>query len=63
MEVTMGEVQSLMKEKGRELSAKYHKQNPGDISLKELKEILKNDFFHAQYSSRSYYTRTSKNNE
>jgi hypothetical protein len=45
MAITVGEVQSLMKEKGRELSVKYHKQNPGDITLKELKEILKNEFF------------------
>lgn len=42
--ITMGEVQSLMKEKGKVFAKKYNHQNLADITLNELKEILKEEF-------------------
>jgi exopolysaccharide biosynthesis protein len=44
MNITMGEVQSLMKSKAAIFAQKYNKQNPGDITLNELKKILKDEF-------------------
>jgi len=42
--ISMGEIQSLMKEKGKFFSKKYHHQSAGDITFDELKEILKEEF-------------------
>ncbi|HBG34814.1 MAG: hypothetical protein A2W46_04550 [Alphaproteobacteria bacterium RIFCSPHIGHO2_12_42_13] len=42
--ITMGELQSLVKEKGKIFAQKYNHKNPGDITLNELKEILKEEF-------------------
>jgi exopolysaccharide biosynthesis protein len=42
--ITMGEVQYLMKEKGKIFAQKYKHQSPVDITLNELKEILKEEF-------------------
>jgi exopolysaccharide biosynthesis protein len=42
--ITMGELQSLMKEKGRTFAQKYNKQNLGEITLNELKQILRDEF-------------------
>ena len=39
--ITMGEVQSLLKEKNDFLTEKYHHKNPGDLTLTELKETIK----------------------
>lgn len=41
--ITMGELQSLMREKGKILAQKYNHKSPGDITLNELKEILKEE--------------------
>lgn len=45
--VTMGEVQSLMTRNGKDYAQKYHKNSPGDLTLTELKDILK-DEYHPQ---------------
>ncbi len=42
--ISMGEVRSLMKEKGDIFSKKYQRQNAGDITLNELQKILKEEF-------------------
>ncbi|MEI8295484.1 MAG: phosphodiester glycosidase family protein [Alphaproteobacteria bacterium] len=42
--ITMGEVQSLIKEKGDKFAKEYHRNNPGDITLNELKMILKQEY-------------------
>jgi exopolysaccharide biosynthesis protein len=42
--ITMGEVQSLLTEKGKMLAQKYHYLSPGNITLNELKKILKEEF-------------------
>lgn len=42
--ITMGELQSLIKEKGETFAQKYNKQNPGEITLNELKQILRDEF-------------------
>ena len=41
--ITMGEVQSIIKEKEKILAEKYNKQDPGEITLNELKQILRNE--------------------
>jgi exopolysaccharide biosynthesis protein len=43
LSITMGEVNSLMQEKGDLFSRKYNK-NPRDITLNELKEILEEEY-------------------
>lgn len=43
LSITMGEVNSLVREKGKLFGKKYNK-NPGDITLNELKEILEEEF-------------------
>lgn len=45
--VTMGEVQSLMKRNGLDYAKKYDKKGPGDLTLNDLKAILK-DEYHPQ---------------
>lgn len=42
--ISMGEVRSLMKEKGGVFSKKYRRKNAGDITLNELQKILKEEF-------------------
>lgn len=42
--VTMGEIQSLMKEKGKTFAEQYNHQTPGDITVNELKEILRKEY-------------------
>ncbi|WP_339041597.1 phosphodiester glycosidase family protein [Candidatus Lariskella endosymbiont of Hedychridium roseum] len=43
--ITMGEVQSIIKEKEKILAEKYNKQDPGEITLNELKQILRNELY------------------
>lgn len=46
--LTVKEIRFLMKEKGCELSKKYHHKSPDDITLRELKEILKDEYTSSQ---------------
>ncbi len=43
-EVTIGELKSLMREKGHQLIQKYSKSDPYDVTLRELREILAEEF-------------------
>ena len=42
--ITAGEVQSLINEKGKIFVQKYNHKNPSELTLKELKEILKEEY-------------------
>lgn len=42
--ITTGEIQSLMQERGKALAKKYHHKSTGDITISELKSILKTKF-------------------
>jgi len=44
MSITMGEIQSLIKEKGEIFSKQFGYKHPGSITLNELKNILKAEF-------------------
>lgn len=42
--ITMGELRSLIKTKGQAYMKKYSKQDPGDLTLNEVKEILRDEY-------------------
>lgn len=42
--ITVGELQSLIKTKGKTFAGKYKKQDPEDLTLNELKQILRDEF-------------------
>lgn len=41
---TLGELQSIMKQKGKEFCKNINKEDPGEITLNELRQILKDEF-------------------
>lgn len=42
--ISMGEVQSLIKEKGKQFAEQYNHRDAGNITMNELKEILKKEY-------------------
>lgn len=44
LDITIGEVQSLMKKKGSVFANKYHHQNYGSLTFDQLKKVLKEEF-------------------